>query len=195
MKKIPCLFQRDFSNKRRPVLLRTVTPGCEWVLAGEGIATRKLDGTAAMVSGGKLYARLDYKNGKIPIPGAIACEPQPDPITGHWPHWVEATRPEDKWHREAYDLYERNGVEPEDGTYELIGPKINGNHEDQNRHKLVRHGSEILDGVPRDWDGIRSWLEARNFEGIVFHHPDGRMAKIRRDDFGFPWPLEEKSRR
>jgi hypothetical protein len=41
MKKIPCLFSRDFSNARRPVLLRDVTPECAWVIAGEGQPTRK----------------------------------------------------------------------------------------------------------------------------------------------------------
>ena len=25
-------------------------------------------------------------------------------------------------------------------------------------------------------------------EGIVWHHPDGRMVKIKRKDFGFKWP-------
>jgi hypothetical protein len=67
MKKIPCLFQRDFTDKRRPTLLRDVTPGCEWVLAGEGVATRKRDGTACAVIGGKLFKRYDVKRGR-PVP-------------------------------------------------------------------------------------------------------------------------------
>jgi hypothetical protein len=189
VKKIPCLFQRDFTNQRNPVLLREVTPGCEWVLAGEGVATRKWDGTACMVKDGRIYARLDCKKGKVPPPGAIPCDPAPDPVTGHWPHWVEATRPEDKYHREAFAY----GVYP-DGTYELIGPKVNGNHEAWDKHELARHGDWVLDEVPRDFAGLRGWLESHQIEGIVFHRPDGRMAKIRRDDFGFPWPLERGSR-
>lgn len=88
MRKMPCLFERDFTDKRRPVLLRAVTLGCEWVLNGEGIASIKRDGTACAVIDGALYARFDAKRGKTPPPGAIPCDPEPDPVTGHWPHWV-----------------------------------------------------------------------------------------------------------
>ena len=28
-----------------------------------------------------------------------------------------------------------------------------------------------------------------DIEGIVWHHPDGRMAKIKRRDFGLSWPI------
>ena len=73
MIKIPCLFERDFTDKRNPILLPTVTPGCEWVMAGEGVATRKYDGTACAVINGELYKRYDAKQGKEPPPGAIPC--------------------------------------------------------------------------------------------------------------------------
>ena len=43
MQKIPTVFQRDPSNPKH--VLPEVTPGCEWVLAGEGVPTRKYDGT------------------------------------------------------------------------------------------------------------------------------------------------------
>jgi len=32
--------------------------------------------------------------------------------------------------------------------------------------------------------GFREWLKGRDIEGLVFHHPDGRMAKIKKRDFG-----------
>jgi hypothetical protein len=145
-----CVFVRDFSQ-RPPVTTSEVSGGCEWVLSGEGTPTRKWDGTAVLVRSGKLYARFDCKKGRTPPEGFSPCEPEPDPSTGHWPGWVEVTdQPQYKWHRKTFaqhpDLF--------DGTYELCGPKINGNP----------------------------------IEGLVFHHPDGRMAKIRRDDFGFAWP-------
>lgn len=183
MKKIPCLFQRDFADKRNPILLRDVTPGCEWVLAGEGIATRKWDGTAVAIIGGKLHARYDAKRGKPLPPGAIPCG-DPDPITGHNPCWVLADGPEHKWIREAH-----GGNVYEDGTYEAIGPKINGNHDMVASHSLQKHGHVICSKAPRDWDGLRAYLESENIEGIVFHHPDGRMCKIRRDDYGMSWPI------
>lgn len=53
--------------------------------------------------------------------------------------------------------------------------------------QLWRHGSKVLLNVPRDFDGLREYLSSFNGEGIVFHHPDGCMVKIRRTDFDFPW--------
>jgi hypothetical protein len=185
VKKIPCLFQRDFSDRRSPMLLRDVTLGCEWVLAGEGTATVKHDGTACAVISGKLYARLDCKRGKTPPPGAIPCDDSPDPVTGHWPHWVLADRPEHVYIREA-----AAGKELADGTYEACGPKINGNRMGLSEHVLTLHGVVEIRDEPRDFDGLRDWLKETAVEGLVFHHPDGRMAKIRRDDYGFPWPVE-----
>ena len=194
MKKIPCLFARDFTDKRRPVLLRDVSPGCEWVIAGEGVATRKRDGTACAVIGGKLFKRYDVKKSKSVPQGAIPCD-EPDPITGHWPHWIEVgSEPDSRYHVEAFTgLRSSDGSrfrprEPiADGTYELVGPKVQGNPEGFAEHTLVRHGTEVVD-PPRTWDGLRDFLASYDGEGIVFHHPDGRMCKIRRDDFGFDWP-------
>jgi hypothetical protein len=38
--------------------------------------------------------------------------------------------------------------------------------------------------VPRDLDGLRGWLLAHpQYEGIVWHHPDGRRAKLKHRDF------------
>jgi hypothetical protein len=189
MKKMPCLFQRDFTEKQRPVLLNLVTPGCEWVLEGEGIPTRKWDGTSVLVQNGVLYSRLDCKNGKTPPAGAIPCDPEPDPVTGHWPHWICSDRPEDKWIREA--LVNTPGPLV-DGTYEACGPKIGSNHEGLPMHVLKKHGDELvnLDGFKRGFEAFKLVLTVTAVEGIVFHHPDGRMCKIRRDDYGLPWPAK-----
>lgn len=184
MKKIPCLFDRDFTDKRNPILLPTVSPGCEWVIAGEGVATRKYDGTACAVIGGELYKRYDAKQGKEPPPGAIPCA-DPDPTTGHWPHWVKVDprKAEDRYHAQAWQSRVMGLL---DGTYELCGPKIGANAESYGEHTFIRHGSVALD-APRTFDGLREYLGDHLIEGIVFHHPDGRMAKIRRHDFGWPW--------
>jgi hypothetical protein len=64
MQKIPCLFQRDQSQGRDTLVRDEVTPGCEWVLEGEGIATRKWDGTCCLIRDGKLYKRYEVKRGK-----------------------------------------------------------------------------------------------------------------------------------
>lgn len=190
MIKMPCLFERDFSDKRNPRLLETVTPGCEWALAGEGIATRKYDGTACAIINGDLYKRYDAKQGKDPPAGAIPCC-DPDPVTGHWPHWVKVDprKAEDRYHAQlVYEYPCRHGSWPlPDGTYELCGPKIGANAEGLADHVLYRHGTMVLGGVPLTFAGLREYLGANLIEGIVFHHPDGRMCKIRRHDFGWPW--------
>ena len=38
-------------------------------------------------------------------------------------------------------------------------------------------------GATADFEGLRQWLNDHTFEGIVWHHPDGRMAKIKKRDF------------
>lgn len=47
MKKIKSVFKRDYEGNRQ--VYDEVTPGCEWVLAGEGVATEKYDGSAMMI--------------------------------------------------------------------------------------------------------------------------------------------------
>lgn len=180
MKKIPSVFERDH-NQEGATYSQTVTPGCEWVLAGEGIPTRKWDGTAVAIIGGKRYARYDAKRGKPAPPGGIPCQ-EPDPITGHWPFWVPATRPQDKWIAEA-----TVELGAKDGTYEACGPKIGANGERFTTHELIRHGEEdplITTDAPRDFEGLKAYLAPRDVEGIVFHHPDGRMAKVTKQGFG-----------
>jgi len=76
------------------------------------------------------------------------------------------------------------GITP--GTYELCGPKVQGNPEGFSEHRLIRHGHEVirdLDDASCDFDSLRAWLQAHEWEGIVWHHPDGRMAKLKRRDF------------
>lgn len=64
MKKTPTLFKRDPSNMSRVV--NEPHPDCAWVIAGEGVATRKYDGTCCMVREGKLFKRRELKGGKQP---------------------------------------------------------------------------------------------------------------------------------
>jgi len=177
MKKIPSLFKRNYEGQPR-LVYNEVVPGCEWVLNGDGVATRKFDGTACWVSSGLLYKRYDLKKGRTKPDGFIPAQPKPDEVTGHWPGWVlVGDGPDDKWHREAFHL-----TFP-DGTYELCGPKIQGNPEEFGAHVLVIHGVEEYEDCPVGFETLKSWLGPLNIEGIVWHHPDGRMAKIKTKDF------------
>ena len=186
MKKISTLFKKDPNDLGR--VINEVDPENSWALT-EGVATRKFDGTACAIIGGELYKRYDVKRNKKtgefpPVPdGAIPCQ-EPDAITGHWPHWVKCdrTKPEDNYHFEAFD----ETTSWEDGTYELCGVRVNGNNEKLSVHKLIRHGKFNLSGnFDRTFAGIRFFLKNIDIEGLVFHHPDGRMCKIRKSDFGF----------
>jgi len=193
MKKIKTLFERVIVDHKIVDILPNVAEGCEWVMKGEGIATRKLDGTACAVINGKLYARFDFytitKNGKKPrkLPvGSIPCQAEPDPITGHFPHWVPVWTNSKlyKWHIKAFE----NQTGLEDGTYELVGEHFNNNPEHiEHGDVLIKHGSIVLEGVPRTFEGIREYLREHEMEGIVFHRGNGDMCKIKRTDFGFMW--------
>lgn len=208
MKKIPSLFVRDYENpndlvsngrnKGRFLATREVTPGCEWVIAGEGVATRKWDGTAVMVKDGMVYKRYDAKHGKTPPDGFEPCQ-EPDPLTGHWPGWIKLDHMNrggaDKWIWEAFWNTFPVGTNFDPGTYEAIGPKINGNKDKWDQHELRHHGDVAIYGVLgkdndyRSYDGLYKALSEVHvgIEGIVFHHPDGRMCKVKRSDFGLKW--------
>jgi hypothetical protein len=61
--KIPTLFKRDLESMKH--VTDEVVPGCEWVLAREGVATRKYDGTCTMLDeDGRWWARREVKPGK-----------------------------------------------------------------------------------------------------------------------------------
>ncbi len=177
MKKIVSLFQRNYDGDH--LVRDEVVPGAEWVIAGEGIATRKFDGTCAMVRDGVLYKRYDANQGKQPPEGFEPAQ-DPDPTTGHWPGWlrVDFDKPENKWFKEAWE----RGYHA-DGTYELCGPKVQGNPEHFSAHRLIAHGSIQYTDFPRTFDEIKAQLEDATIEGVVWHHPDGRMVKIKRKDF------------
>lgn len=194
MKKIASLFVRDWHGDRQA--RNEVTPGCEWVIAGEGVPTRKYDGTACMVRDGRLYKRYDAKKAKAPPQGFEPCQEAPDPSSGHWPGWVPVgDGPEDRWHREAWGtiITAFEGGLP-NGTYELVGPKVQGGAEWwATAHQLVAHHQVGQLGVPTEFDALREYLARVPFEGIVWHHPDGRMAKVKRRDFLLPWPLKKET--
>lgn len=184
MQKIPTVFQR--SEDRRSVI-PVVTAGCEWVLAGEGTPTRKYDGTCVLIRRDGLavhaFARREVKPGKQPPPGFV--ELAHDETTGKRFGWEPA---EQSSFARLIDEALDGDLVP--GTYELCGPKINGNPEGFDRHVLVRHGAVELEAVPSigatveaSFEQLGTYLRFHTFEGIVWHHPDGRMAKLKRRDF------------
>jgi len=182
MKKISTLFKKDPNDLGR--VINEINPENQWVFDGEGIATRKYDGTATAIINGEIYKRYDVKKGRLAPDGAIPCQ-EPDEITGHHPHWVKCDRnnPADKWHFIAFDNLENK----EDVTYELCGEKVQSNPEKIEGHKLLKHGCEVLQLHSFEFEDLKAFLSdaSNDIEGIVFHHKkDGRMCKLRKSDFG-----------
>ena len=205
MKKIPTLFTRGPDHLVTPLL----TMGCQWVQRGEGEPTVKIDGSCCMLKDGFLYKRSSRKltrqakaqrrrcndwlatirDFKDPPNGWIPAQPCFDPFTGHWPGWlIVGNGPEDQYHMEAFvnsaHLFKNE-------TCELVGPTIRNNPYHMDKHLLWSHHIRLsLAPPPTDFDGLCLYLGQHLMEGIVWHHPDGRMAKSKRRDFGFEWPLK-----
>lgn len=182
MRKIPTLFRRDPADLKH--VLPEVNPGCEWVLAGEGVATRKYDGTCVLIRRDGLavkgYARREVKPGKQPPPHFV--EADHDEVTGKTVGWEPIGQ--SGWSA-LYD--EALAVATDEllpGTYELCGPKVNRNPEGYEAHRLIPHvdAEDLLDW-PHTFEGLREWVLAWPYEGVVWHHPDGRMCKLKRRDF------------
>lgn len=188
MKKIPTLFERQFENHRIVGISDKVAPGMEWVLEGKGVATVKIDGACCAIFDGIFYKRYDAKRGKEPPAGAIPCCP-PDPITGHYPHWVkvDASNTADKWFIDAYANTTFKGLS-DNATYEAIGPHFNSNPYGMSQDILVQHGKAVV-CVERTFADIRDYLEHHHIEGLVFWLDGEPKCKIKRTDFGFDWPI------
>lgn len=170
MKKIPTLFNREFQDHNVISISPEVSkPELAWVLAGEGVATEKIDGACCAIIDGRFYKRYDAKknkNGvmKTPPADAIPCD-EPDPITGHWPYWmpVDENVPADHWFVVAM---QNTPGELTDGTYEAVGPHFNSNPHHMDQDVLVRHGEKIIPLAGRSFDCIREYLAEHNIEGM-----------------------------
>lgn len=184
MQKIPTLFVRDPANMSR--VTREVTPGCEWVLEGIGIPTRKRDGTNIQVEvyDGVLRAVWKRRNptrdekAQGVEPSYIPC-PRADPQNQHI--WATIDPDFSQW---------------PDGSWpcEALGPKIQGGIEGgEPRLYPFSLKPEVLNmnGYQLSFEGIKGFLEDNVMEGIVFYDLKGtRLAKIKSKDFGLPWPVK-----
>lgn len=196
MRKIPTLYLRDFDNGG--VLLDTINPECAWVDAGLGVATYKWDGTAIKYHHEVWYVRRTVKNidrdtyhsymlssdlrGNDRFPPHFKLESY-DNVTRKAFGWVPATGTQ--YERYLIEALRNHHAYWLPGTYELVGPKINGNRHHLDRHHLKRHGIPIAGAdVPTDYDELEEYLTDFRYEGVVWYGTDGSMAKIKRRDFG-----------
>jgi len=183
MEKIPTIFDRGDGFK----VVDQPRKGCEWVFAGEGRATEKVDGT---------NVRLTVRSGRV-----VRVEKRRNPskqqkqqgIIDGWYVDADEHGAEDKWIFEAVRGTDVQGWPDGEHSVEALGPSIQGNPLGLAKHLCVPFNLEIpaYDEVPRTYDDLKRFLSTLDSrfapghlaEGIVFHHPDGRRAKIKRKDF------------
>lgn len=190
MKKIPTLFQRIYENHKIVGITDEITPGCADAFY-HGMATVKVDGSCCAIINGEFYKRYDAKKGKKPPEGALPCC-EPDPTTGHWPHWVKVDpdNSADKWFTEAFRNSTQDFANPE-GTYEAVGPHFQKNPYGYTVDHLVKHGEQIIPDLERDFESVKEFLTQHDeMEGIVFWIYGEPVCKIKRSDFGLPWPVK-----
>lgn len=160
MDKIPTLFVRDpAANFKR--LTRDYAEGLSAEIVSALRPTAKWDGTCVKWEGGQLF-----------------------------PRYHEAFRPMalpfDNLHRDALAVAQPSEG---DGTYELCGPKVQSNPHGFPTFTFVKHGALTLEGVPVDWDGLALYLATCPYEGVVWWDSTKPVCKIKRRDFGHPWPI------
>ena len=175
MIKIPTIFKRNYDTFQ---VTDEINPECQWVFNNEGIAYRKWQGMAAMIKDNTYYKRTIIKeNQQTPSYFIMTAH---DTKINKFYGWipVDFTSSKDQYYAEAFDP-----MLPE-GTYELIGPRIHGNKDKVPYHILMSHKSYKVSKFYRSYEHIKKMLAAFQYEGIVFHHPDGRMAKIKGKDYG-----------
>jgi hypothetical protein len=185
MEKIPTIFVRDKNNGGK--ITETVYEGCEWVFAGEGTATEKIDGTNVRLTiRSNTCVRLEKRCNPTKVQKAKG-------VIEPWYTDADQNDPADKYIYAAIEGTDLSEWPDGEHCAEAIGPSIQGNPLGLERHTLVPFNLKIpsFDNVPRSFEGLKYFLSVCDskyspghpIEGIVFHHQDGRRAKIKRKDF------------
>lgn len=188
MDKIPTLFMRDLENKS--LVTPEVNPQAAWLLTEPATATVKRDGTniCLSVGGGEVLYVHKRRN-----------PTKKQKAAGMQPYYVPADRedPADKHIFAAVDNTNVSWWPNGDWPCEALGPKIQGGIESDFPYLYpFSLYPDTLDENPASWvpqtnlfDTVRGCLERHPIEGIVWHSADGKMVKIKRRDFGLPWPV------
>lgn len=190
IKKMPALFVTNWETHE---VTTQINPKAAWIFNEPSTATYKKDGTSITVAeDGKIYARRMVRKGKTAPEGFIPAET--DPITGH----TFGLEPVNQSSFYKFFLQASAGKQLPPGTYELCGPKINGNPESLTQPTLYPHGEEEATEIPdmrtvKPEDAhnilkeIFSHFKTQGIEGVVWKGSDNKRAKLRvKDFFGDP---------
>lgn len=193
MPKLECPFIRKEIDGNY-IVMNEINPGYEWVFEDETVmAIEKLHGT---------NVSINILEGTVT---SVFNRTERIPFINKGKSWII---------QGLLNSKERGYLENlGDGQHfgELIGPKVNGNPYKLKEHlwipfetfcqKHLRYKS--WGKYPKDFDTISKWFELdliplyssmvngeegrKNgfVEGVVFTHPDGRMAKLRKDMFAW----------
>lgn len=188
VQKMPALFVID---RVRNIATDVVNEAADWVFTDPARVTVKHDGTGITVTDdGRVFARRSVRKGKGAPVGFILAEV--DSFTGHAFGMLPV---EDSSFAKFFNEAVESFVGPlVPGTYELVGPKINGNPERKDRHELTTHGVELAVGVPdlrsvsrEDAYSVLREVFAKfkndGVEGVVWWGAGGRRVKLRVHDF------------
>ena len=195
MVKIECPFVREMVNGKY-IITDKIADGYKWVFTDETVlAVEKMHGT---------NVSLVIENGAIKsVWNRTAIIPF---FNRGKQHIIQGVM-------EAFDRGYIDELLTEDGQYfgELIGERVNGNPYNIEGHVWLPFKTWMQDHLkykcwgkyPKTYASISQWFEKdlqplyswrthgqkwdkpHFVEGIVFTHPDGRMAKLRRDMFPF----------
>lgn len=211
MKKMPIIFDMTFNEDGDREVIHTICTEIRNLVnstlaeGGHIIPTFKRDGTAVFRDAdGDWFTRRAVRPGKEAPEGFIPLET--DPNTGITFGWEpkDSSSMKKFLNRAIARFIEDNEAEPPKGTtFELLGPKINGNPEKVAADELRIHGCERATEFPTIEDILNSDdpfamlkpifadFRAKHIEGIVFWLADADSNlieprfKVRCKDF-FP---------
>jgi len=187
MRKIFTIFDRNWETDRKVNEKLIVDFNFE-----EAIATEKLDG---------MNIRLTVRGGTI-----VRVEKRRNPskiqkqkgITEPWYVDADAFASQDKWIFDAVKNTDFTEVRDGEWSAEAIGKNIQGNPLNLENNQVFLFSLPewkeriIFNNVPYTYEGLRTFLKDQKslighdapIEGIVWHHPNGDMVKIKRKDCG-----------
>lgn len=186
MRKISTIFERNWETDRKVNAQLIVDFDFE-----HAVATEKLDGT---------NIRVTVRNGIV-----VRSEKRRNPskqqkqagIVDPWYVDINEHSPEDKWMMAAINGTDFSAVPDGEWPAEALGKNIQGN-------PLQLEGNQVfifslpdwrerilLTDAPHTFSELREYLNTKKscvgndclMEGVVWHHPDGSMVKIKRKDF------------